>query len=172
MLRFNVKAAKGQFFDRLKVIEALDAVALKGLSKFGAFVRRTARSSMRKARRKRESELSPKERVLWNIRARVARAEGRPEPPRPYQHSKPGEPPRTIVGLVKRHLYFAYDAEARSVVIGPARLSKTTNPLRTLEEGGTVRTNKGSVRVDARPYMRPAFHKDLPQLPRLLKGAA
>ena len=49
MIDFKVKfeAAKGMFFDREKVIRAVDAATLRVFSKFGAFVRQRAKSSIR-----------------------------------------------------------------------------------------------------------------------------
>ena len=81
MIRFEVKQL---FFDSPKVVRAVDRTTRRVLSKFGAFVRRTARSSIRK--RKRTSE--------------------------------PGSPPSSHTGLLKRFIFFGYDAQKRSVVIG------------------------------------------------------
>jgi len=36
--------------------------------------------------------------------------------------SKPGEPPRVQKGQLKRFLFFSWDSQSRSVVIGPSRL--------------------------------------------------
>ena len=35
----------------------------------------------------------------------------------------PGEPPSSHTGLLRRFIFFGYDRERRSVVIGPARLN-------------------------------------------------
>ena len=48
MIRFEIKQL---FFDSPKVVRALDSTTRRVLSKFGAFVRRTARSSIRKRKR-------------------------------------------------------------------------------------------------------------------------
>ena len=48
MIRFEIKQL---FFDSPKVVRAVDATTRRVLSKFGAFVRRTARSSIRKRKR-------------------------------------------------------------------------------------------------------------------------
>jgi len=48
MIRFEVKQL---FFDSPKVVRAVDRTTRRVLSKFGAFVRRTARSSIRKRKR-------------------------------------------------------------------------------------------------------------------------
>lgn len=44
----TVKDAKGNFFDRQRIIGAVDAATRKVLSRFGAFVRTRARTSIRK----------------------------------------------------------------------------------------------------------------------------
>lgn len=48
MIGMKLQQAKGLFFDRLAVTNAADRAQRKVLSKFGAFVRQTARTSIRK----------------------------------------------------------------------------------------------------------------------------
>jgi len=48
VIGFKIEAAKGLFFDRSPVMKSTDRATRKVLSKFGAFVRQTARSSIRK----------------------------------------------------------------------------------------------------------------------------
>ena len=48
MLGMTFQAAKGGFFNRDKVMRSVDAGTRKVLSKFGAFVRQRARTSIRK----------------------------------------------------------------------------------------------------------------------------
>lgn len=48
MIGLDVKSAKAGFFDRKAVVDSVDRARLKVLSKFGAFVRRRAKSSIRK----------------------------------------------------------------------------------------------------------------------------
>ncbi len=48
MIELTFKEAKEGFFDPAKVLDAVDAATRGILSRFGAFVRRTARSSIRK----------------------------------------------------------------------------------------------------------------------------
>ena len=150
MYGFNVK----MFFNSKEVISAVDTATRKVLSKFGAFVRRTARQSIRKRK----------------------------------SVSKPGQPPTNQTGKLKRHIYFGYDTNKQSVVIGPQQLSGTLTVLSALEYGGTsyVRENKqvpgprgGMVRLKTkravyirpRPFMGPAFQKELPQLPELWRNS-
>jgi len=131
---------KGTFFDRKAVRNAVDHAARRVLSKFGAFVRRAARSSIRKRK----------------------------------QASRPGEPPSSHTGLLRKFIFFGYDLSRRSVVIGPARLNQRIgNAPEALEHGGTSQIAEGprrkrrrrKVRIRARPYMGPAMQKELPKLP-------
>ncbi len=77
------------------------------------------------------------------------RTHARSSMPKRKKTSAPGSPPSSHVGLVKKHLFFGYDARTRSVVIGPALLNKPDRALlERIEKGGitTVRT----IRVAAR----------------------
>jgi len=136
MIGVNVKAI---FFDRKAVRSAVDRTVRRVLSRFGAFVRRAARSSIRKRKRA----------------------------------SVPGEPPSSHTGLLRRFIFFGYDAGKRSVVIGPQRLNqKVGDAPAALEYGGTStvvedlrgRRRKRRVRIKARPYMGPAFEQEKPKL--------
>lgn len=169
-LRYKVNEAKTFFFDR-PTVDQLHEDARRGLGRFGSYVRRTARTSLRKARRMRMSELSGEERRTWRIRENYARREGRPLPLLPYKASKPGEPPRMRLGLIKKFLFFSYDPQTRSVVIGPAILDRPTGAPEVLETGGTTTTYDGrTIHIAARPFMKPAFDKNISHLPRLLMG--
>jgi hypothetical protein len=155
MIDLDVKRV---FFDRKAVIDRMDAATRKVFSKFGAFVRRAARSSIRKRR----------------------------------SSAPPGSPPSSHTGLLKRFIFFGYDAQARSVVIGPARLDQrgrtpaatpTPTPaaaaaaaptpapsllehggMATLTRRGTRRQTRNQVRYRPRPFMGPAFEKQKPLL--------
>lgn len=127
------------FFDSKAVRSAVDRTARRVLSKFGAFVRRGAKSSIRKRKRT----------------------------------SAPGEPPSSHTGLLRRFIFFGYDRQRRSVVIGPARLNqKIGDAPHALEYGGTStvveglrgRRRKRRVRIKPRPYMGPAFEQERPKL--------
>ena len=87
MIGFEIKQL---FFDRRAVTSRVPPATRKVLSKFGAFVRRTAKGSIRDRR----------------------------EP------APPGSPPSSHTGLLKKFIFFGYDAGARSVVVGPARLDR------------------------------------------------
>ncbi len=130
---------KDLFFDKATVVRKVDATTRRVLSRFGAFVRRTARSSIRKRKRT----------------------------------SQPDSPPSSHTGLLKRFIWFGYDPNQESVVIGPARLTQKGRgeAPSLLEYGGTARREKKRVRYKARPFMGPAFEKEQPQLPAMWRDS-
>lgn len=82
---------------------------------------------------------------------------------RSKKSSLPGKPPRAHSGELKRLIYFNYDPQRDSVVIGPVGF-KNSNVPEVLEYGGTARVKgrggeKSRVRIQARPYMGPAEQK-------------
>lgn len=136
MIGFDIKSARGVFFDAPAVMDATTRAERRVLSRFGAFVRRRARSSIRKA--------GPRTRS-----------------------SQPGRPPKSHTGLLRRHILFGYDRDRHSVTIGPARLAGriSSTALEALEYGGQSivggRRRHRRVNVKARPFMGPAFEKEL-----------
>ena len=124
---------KRMFFDRKKIRNKVDARSRQVLSKFGAYVRRTAKRSIRKRKRT----------------------------------SAPFSPPSSHAGTLKRHIYFGYDMQRRSVVIGPVRVFNTrvvsSRTLPGLEYGGKIDLYGGrTTRIKPRPFMEPAFQRELP----------
>lgn len=102
--------------------------------------------------------------------------------------SKPGEPPRSQTGLLKKFLVYVYvpgNFGKQSVWIGPALTNRSTGAPENLEFGATVRLAKGTpmriksgrnakgriqpdrivagpartIRVEPRPYLGPALDK-------------
>jgi len=148
------------FFDKPAVTRAVDRAERRVLSKFGAFVRRTARQSIRKPRKKPVGELSESE-------LREYRKTGR----RPFAPSKPGESPRNQTGLLRDNIFFFYDRSERSVTIAPAKM-RTDDIPGVLEHGGPTRLKGGRVaNIEARPYMGPALEKELPKLEPMWKNS-
>jgi phage gpG-like protein len=82
--------------------------------------------------------------------------------------SRPGHPPSSHIGTLKRFIFFGYDEHHRSVIIGPVIApGKKGKAPATLEYGGRVALPKKNVKIEARPYMNPAFEKELPKVPGL-----
>jgi len=135
---------KRMFFDKSTVARAVDRTTRRVLSRFGAFVRTTARQSIRRRKK--------------------------PSPP--------GKPPSSHTGLLKKFIFFGYERDKKSVVIGPAALNqKNTGAPEVLEYGGTAviesrwDKHKRRARVAARPFMGPAFAKEKSTLPSLWKDS-
>ncbi|HBG25665.1 MAG TPA: hypothetical protein DDX75_01060 [Phycisphaerales bacterium] len=90
--------------------------------------------------------------------------------------SKPGKPPFSHTGLLRNYIYYSFDPQSRSVVIGPAALNaKGKNVPRTLEYSGTakIKTKQGSrnVHIAARPFMAPALTVNQPKMAALWKNS-
>lgn len=168
---------KQQFFDRKKVINAIDRTTRRALSRFGAYVRTRAKQSISsRGRQMRLDEMTTQQRRRYHIAVERAKQESRRKPRRPTAPSAPGKPPRSHTGLLKRFIFFGYEPRRRGVVIGPARLNQKaevdgfTVP-ELLEEGGDVVVDGAHRHYAARPFMGPAFRKELPGLPQRWREA-
>ncbi len=95
--------------------------------------------------------------------------------------SRPGRPPSSHVGTLKRLIFFGYDAGKKSVVIGPATFNGRTD-MELLEQdhvAGTVRRirrkdRKGktvSMTYKSRPFMGPAMAAESPKLPDMWRDS-
>lgn len=63
--------------------------------------------------------------------------------------SRPGRPPFSHTGTLKKFIYFSYDPARKSVVIGPTLAGPMSGAPAALEHGGAG--------VRPRPFMGPAF---------------
>lgn len=169
----GLEGLKQSFFDRMAVINRVEAAKLRVLSKFGAFVRRRAQTSLRKRK----------------------------------AVSKPGEPPSSHTGILRRFIFFSYDHATGGVVIGPMKTNqvffdKHRRPVtgtvpQVLEYGGSItilewqrfpggpweRADLRSRRrlaerplryrtanIAARPFMRPALAAERPKFSELFRN--
>lgn len=141
MVGLRFEELKAGFFDRALVRQKVATAERKVLSRFGAFVRQRARSS---------------------IKTRSGT-------------SRPGTPPHAHVGLLRKFILFAYDAERQSVVIGPMLLRSGVSAPRLLEHGGetmlTTKRERRRARYRPRPFMGPAFVAEQSSLPALWKNS-
>tara|TARA_R100000808_G_scaffold21207_1_gene45849 strand:- start:44 stop:568 length:525 start_codon:yes stop_codon:yes gene_type:complete len=172
MIGMSIKEVARNFVDRKHVQQKVKRAKLRVLSRQGAFVRRAARSSIRPAKMKKFSEMSEAEAESFHRRNYAALVAGRPKPKRPKASSRPGEPPRSQVGTLRKFLFFAYDAGSESVVVGPARVRSDDHTApSTLEFGGST-TIRGRRRTIApRPYMGPALAKEQPKFAALWRNS-
>lgn len=86
----------------------------------------------------------------------------------PYAHDKK---------LLRKLLFFFYDVETKTVVIGPIRLDKTADQHipKLMEEGGKIArvTRSGKTVVheyDEHPFMKPAFDKHIGKLAEMYRN--
>jgi len=169
-MAYDITTKVRVFFDSSQLEGRLSRATKNTLSKFGAYVRRAARSSMRPARRQQLREMTSEERERHNRQKKANKAAGRNPPKRRWASSKPDEPPRVHIGDLKKYLFFSYDLSRESVIVGPVPRSGAEPDIpRRLESGGrTVSSfgrNRGkSINVAPRPYMQPALDKELPKL--------
>jgi hypothetical protein len=161
---------KSSDFDPRVIVKRMDRQIARAYRRMGSFIWRTSRSSIKKARQKKLGEMTDEEREHYEMLKAIGKAKGF-KAKKPLAHSAPGETPRSITGKIKNLIRFDYDDRARSLVVGPILGGRRTGAPETLEYSGHTHGSGGDrVRVEARPYMRPAMEKELPQLPRLLKG--
>jgi hypothetical protein len=143
---------KFAFFDSKAVTRRVDPKKKRFLSKFGAFTRRTARSSIKSGGKKNKTS-----------------APG--EPPRAHGKS-----------LLKKGIFFGYDFRNESVVIGPVLRATDggRDAATAIEEGGnisfTVKGHDGkpvrkTATIAARPFMGPAFRENEAQISSIWKKA-
>lgn len=92
--------------------------------------------------------------------------------------SRPGEPPTSHTGLLRRFIFFGYDRQRESVVVGPVGFRRSKAP-HVLEVGGRTQVEsrrggkgrKRTVRIAARPYMAPALEKEQSNLPKVWRNS-
>ena len=161
----KIDKAKTLFFDRKMVEKRVKDADRRNLSRAGAFIRRDARGSMKKAPKLRKNKKGK-----FVLRKRKA-----------------GTPPNYITRLLKDHLFFIYDPRKNSVIVGPARINtpkqndfgKSVPAL--LEVGGVYGVDRfdkktGTVRLVKRnmnkhPYMGPAYEKNESKIVQLWKNS-
>jgi hypothetical protein len=113
--------------------------------------------------------------------------------------SQPGTPPTNRTGLLKKMIFFGYEPQAQTVVIGPAALRANPTAPHLLEYGGSRQGNgeviyitrdpgrdasgrfvskgrqkirlTGAISYKPRPYMKPAYDAELPKFLDSLKDS-
>ena len=143
MIRFEMTQL---FFDSKKVRRAVDRTTRRVLSKFGAFVRRSARSSIRK-------------------RKRIS-APGEP----PSSHT--GLLRRFIFfGYDRSRRSVVIGPMPLNQKVGDAPEALEYGGVSTIAYGLRRERKKRRIRIAARPYMGPAFEQEKPKLPAMWAGS-
>lgn len=137
------------FFDRDKVKRVMNRKTARVLSRFGAFVRQRAKTSIKYVNGRSAPGEPPH---AHRSQTRVSKKTGK----------------KQAVSPLREGIFFGYDMARHSVVIGPAKLdTKDGDALAALEHGGRS-TIGGKVRmVAARPFIGPAAEKEKENLPYL-----
>lgn len=115
---------KDFFFDRPAVMNAVKKGKLRALSKGGAFVRTRARSKLNKTAGKKAIAIVKEAREAGqNIKTagKTTAASGKS----PYKHA----------GQLREFLYFAFDADHESTLVGPTKFKAGVTPA-LMEFGG------------------------------------
>jgi len=140
MIRFEMTQL---FFDSKKIRRSVDRTTRRVLSKFGAFVRRTARSSIRK-RKKASPPGSPPSSHIGLLKKFIW-----------FGY----EPAKRSVVIGPARLSQAGRGEAPSLL----EYGGTTKVER--------RGKRKRAKVRPRPFMGPAFEKEQPKLPAMWRGS-
>lgn len=192
----KIDQAKGLFFDRGKVVSAEDRATRRVLPRFGAFVRKTAKGSMRKAKKSADPGKPPKshegllKKFLFFVYDRLRRSViiG---PALLNQLAGGGDQPVPELleegGTAERRLLFMWrEADGRrrvsAAIRGQGDVVATGRGLRDRRTGRFVSKRKVEVihsrsapkqRVtyEPRPFMGPAFEKELPKVPQMWRDA-
>lgn len=157
-------SAKNWFFDRDRVIKGMDRATKRALSKIGAFIRRSARSSMRKRNGPSRPGMPPnvhtgllKDRLFFAYEPTSKTVVVGPEA---LSSSS------TVPGLME----FGGTVVTKSKRWLPAGLKRGTSGRFT--SGGLVTVEAGSsLDYAARPFMGPALEKNESMIPKAFEDA-
>ena len=166
------------FFDRQKLDKRLSKSRRKVLTRTGALVRTIARRSIKKPKRGWTPESRKRYQAARRRWRRMKKRGSQVPAPNPKEFSRsipsaPGTPPKDKTGVLKRTIFFGYDAMKNSVVIGPIKFGSGTAKL--LEYGGKAtlrgyRKRRMHMAYKARPFMRPARRDAGPKAHKFYKN--
>lgn len=139
----NLKSAQAGFFDRKKVTRTVDKATRKVLSRFGAFVRTAARSSIRRRKSVSNPGQAP---TSWTGLLKKFLFFS-------YDHAKRS----VVIGPVRLN---------KSGGEAPRLLEEGGRVARRGRKG-----KRRVMRYEARPYMGPAFKKEKPKLPAMWRDS-
>lgn len=139
-------------FNSKKILRKAESATARYLGKAGGYVRNAARWSIRRAKRINVYDRDTGKQIFD--------VNGKPK--NGLVPSRPGSPPRTRNGQLRRSILYAVSRMARSVVIGP-RGSVVGMSGKAHEFGGRYRRET----FPERPFMGPALRKTEPILPAM-----
>lgn len=175
----SIESFRRSFFDSEAILRAMDRATAKALSRFGAFVRQRARTSIRYRQAPSASGQPPSAHRTMR-RAKTSH--------------RTGVTKVQTVSPLREFIFFAFERATETVVIGPAllngaRRNRSQTVPETLEYGGAMTvteilrghqwrqvfanlaaaprgrpTRQRAVAIADRPFMIPAFQTELPQL--------
>ena len=153
MFSMDFKAAKEGFFDREKVMASMDKATIAALSKFGAFTRQRAKSSIRKRKKSSKPGQAPSSHVglLKNLIFFSYDASSRSVVIGPTLINKPTGAPAT--------LEYGGDTEIEG------HQFRTRGGKRVFEK------TRRQVTIAPRPYMNPAFEIEKTKAAELWKNS-
>jgi hypothetical protein len=165
-MAITLKASTANFFDKEIVIEAVGAATAKVLSKFGSLVRKRAQKSLHVNKNSAPAGSPP---FIHTTRKKTRVSQ------------RTGQVRTRSISLLREYIWFSYDKQTNSVVIGPVRLDSTVTPdaLPALEYGGSstaIGRKAGTFRripvtIKPHPFMAPAFEAEQPGLAELWAGS-
>ncbi len=142
MIAYRIDAAKGMFFNSAQVVAATSRAERKVLSRFGAYVRRGSRSSIRKRKAVSEPGMPPSSHA-GQLKKFIFFA---------YETSKRS----VVIGPARLN-------KPTAEALPALEYGGKTKIVARRRGKRTIRT----VNIDARPFMGPAFETEKPKLPIL-----
>lgn len=150
MFHFQLDTAKSGFFDRAEVLKRVDKATARNLRKAGAFMRRRARSSIRK-RKANSAPGKPPSSHAGQLRNFILY----------FYDSR-----RRSVVIGPARLSGKIGNAPESLETGGSSVARVRGNLRRGIKPGLRR-----IRIAARPFMKPAFDQEITKLPALWRDS-
>lgn len=175
MFRFKIDQSKSFFFDVPRVIKAMDAATRSGLSKAGAYIRRSAKGLIRKVGKSGKPSQPgnpPKSRTgvlkdfiffAWDPTARTVVIG--PAKTNQVFFKGSGQP---VSGTAPEVLEYGGQIGILEWFL-PSRQKWVRADLRSKRKLAERQTRIRTVKIEARPYMGPAYAMNEDKLPSLIK---
>ena len=170
MIIMTLKAAKGGFFDRKKVTDAVDKTTRRIFSKFGAFVRQRARSSIRK-RKDIARPGQPPSSHAGLIRTFLFFAWDQGKKSVVIGPARINRPAVSGRYTVPELMEYGGQVPGNGKVIYITRKAGRDKAGRFVSKGKQRVVLDGMLRYKPHPFMRPAFDAELPGLPPMWRDS-